>query len=93
MMVLVWSVPISRLILRNAKQVAATAKQIMDKDLSDRKKTAEMDIGSLVGGSYTSLAKHELAKRIRQVPTAFYAQPPEKLFDENCAADFACWQV
>jgi len=72
-------------------QVAVLAKQIMDKDLNDRKKTAELDTGPYVGGSYTGLLSVELNRRIKQVSTAFYATPPTKLFDGNSAAEFASW--
>ena len=69
------------------------AKQIMDKDLNDRKKTAELDITPHVGGSYTGLLAVELDRRITQVSTAFYPVPPTKLFDGNSALDFACWAL
>jgi len=72
-------------------QVAVVAKQVMDKDLNDRKKTAELDIAPYVGGSYTGLLTVELNRRIKQVSTAFYPTPPTKLFDGNSATDFACW--
>jgi hypothetical protein len=72
-------------------QVAVLAKQILDKDLNDRRKTAELDIAPYVGGSYTGLLTVELNRRIKQVSTAFYPTPPKKLFDGNSATDFASW--
>lgn len=48
-------------------QVAAAARQILEKDLGDRKKTSEVDLEPLLGGSYTALLKAELGRRIRQV--------------------------
>ena len=72
-------------------QVAALAKQILEKDLSDRRKTSEVDMGPLVGGSYSSLITVELGRRIKQIPTAFYQTPPTRLFDANCQADFVGW--
>ena len=72
-------------------QVAIAAGQILEKDLSDRRKTAEVDIGPLFGGSYTGMVKVELSRRIKQIPTAFYQTPPTRLFDANSAPDFVGW--
>lgn len=72
-------------------QVAVLAKQLLEKDLTDRKKTAELDIGPLVGGSYNQLASTELGRRIKQVSTAFYRTPPTKLFSTHPGSEFAAW--
>lgn len=72
-------------------QVAVLAKQILDKDLTDRKKTSELDIGPYVGGSYNQLASTELERRIKQVSTAFYRTPPTKLFGSHGASEFSAW--
>lgn len=66
---------------------------VLDKDLSDRRRTAELDLAPLLGGSYASLASAELGRRAKRVPTAFYAQRPARLLDANCAADFAGWAI
>ena len=59
---------------------------IFDKDLSDRKRTAEVDIGDVLTASYASLFKREVERRLKQVPAAFYAEPPTKVI-----ADFPGW--
>ncbi len=61
-------------------QVAAFA-AVLDKDLADRKKTAEVDIGPLLTLSYSELAAAELGRRLKHVPVAFYAQKCPELFD------------
>ena len=72
-------------------QVAALV-GVLDKDLSDRKRTAEIDLAPLLVGSYAGLAGAELARKAKRVSTAFYAEPPRRLL-ANCAADFAGWAV
>lgn len=54
---------------------------MLDKDLADRKKTAEVDIGPLLTLSYSGLTATELGRRLKHVPVAFYAQNPPELFD------------
>ena len=69
----------------------ATYTAILDRDLSDKKKTAEEDISTVVSASYSSLATAELQRRLKAVPVAFYAQPPSRLFDASATADFVGW--
>ena len=76
-----------------ASQVAALASQILEKDLQDRKKTAELDMTELVKGSYFKLTSGELSRRLKQIPVAFYRTAPQKLFDESCAPDFPGWTL
>jgi hypothetical protein len=72
-------------------QVAAFV-AVLDKDLADRKRTAEVDIGRLLTSSYAELASTELGKRLKRVPVALHAQKPQQLFDADmCMADFAGW--
>jgi U3 small nucleolar RNA-associated protein 19 len=67
---------------------------VLDKDLTDRRKTAEVDIMPLLTGSYTSLVSAELARRLKRVPFAFYAEKPAGLFDkEACGGDFVGWSL
>ena len=74
-------------------QVAAFV-TILDKDLADKRKTAEVDVAPLLTSSYSKLVSSELAKRLKRVPVAFYAQRPKQLFDaELCKADFAGWSL
>ena len=71
-------------------QVAAYCAHL-DKDLRDRKKTSEVDISELLGASYASMFAAEAARRLKAVPTAFYSQPPQRLFEADAAADWAGW--
>ena len=67
---------------------------VLDKDLADKRKTAEVDVAPLLTSSYSELASSELAKRLKRVPVAFYAQRPKQLFDaELSKADFAGWSL
>jgi U3 small nucleolar RNA-associated protein 19 len=67
---------------------------VLDKDLSDRKKTAEVDMAPLRGGSYASMLTGELSRRLKRVPTAFYAERPARLLaPEACARDFVGWSL
>ncbi len=74
-------------------QVAAYC-SVLDKDLRDRKKTSEVDVGEALGAGYASMIVSEVSRRLKQVPTAFYRTPPEALFaDAACAADWAGWAL
>ena len=67
---------------------------VLDKDLADRKKTAEVDIGPLLTSSYSVMVSLELSKRLKRVPVAFYARRPNQLFNADlCKADSAGWPV
>mmetsp|Transcript_8253 Transcript_8253/g.24903 ORF Transcript_8253/g.24903 Transcript_8253/m.24903 type:complete len:158 (-) Transcript_8253:592-1065(-) len=80
--------------LRNhyCPQVSALC-TVLDKDLIDRQRTNEVDLDVLLSTSYSALFKQEVERKLRQVPLAFYQQPPSKLFDVNCEADFCGWQL
>lgn len=71
--------------------VAQMACVILEKDLTDRRKTAEINMGLLTKESYSSMISAELKKRVKRVPVAFYPKPPTKLFGEHCAEDFLGW--
>lgn len=63
-------------------QVAAYVQNV-DKPLTDRRKTAELDIQAVVLESYGTMIRGELEKRLRKPPaTAFYepADAPTGLF-------------
>ena len=53
---------------------------VLDKDLTDRKRTSELDVGALVASSYGSLIARLCKQRLKHVPVAFHAEPPEQLF-------------
>ncbi len=60
---------------------------MLNKDLSDRRRTAEVDLQPLLPQSYASRLQAELSRKIkRQPPTAFYAEPPSQLFPAATAA-------
>ena len=73
-------------------QVAALA-GVLDKDLTNRKATSEVDVGPLLTASYASMIEGELKRRLKQAPVAFWARPPKKLFTEDAAADLPGWDL
>ncbi|GLC39601.1 hypothetical protein PLESTB_000808400 [Pleodorina starrii] len=79
---------------------------VLDKDLTDRTKTAEVNLEDLLGtakgegqqpggaGSYSALIHGELVRKLRKAPIAFYSQPPTSLFHGNFdAVDWAGWTI
>lgn len=64
---------------------------ILDKDLGDRKKTAEVDVGALLRSSYSGSFAIETEKRLKSVPVAFFPAPPAQLFPAAAACDFSGW--
>lgn len=72
-------------------QVSAFA-MALDKDLTDKKKTSEIDPAPLLTGSYSSIVSAELERRLKQVPIAFYPRKLTGLMDpEACKVDFVGW--
>jgi hypothetical protein len=68
---------------------------VLDKDLSDRVRTAEVDVAPLLGASYASLLAQELGRKLRRgVPVAFYAEQPAGLFDAgSIGVELPGWQL
>ena len=68
---------------------------VLDKDLSDRVSTPEVDMRPLLGASFASLLHQELGRKLRRgVPTAFYSQPPSGLFGRDALGeDLAGWDL
>lgn len=68
---------------------------VLDKDLSDRVRTAEVDIKPLLAGSYASLMHQELGHKLRRgVAVAFYSSQPSSLFDAaEVAEDMPGWDL
>ena len=64
---------------------------ILDKDLADRKKTAEVDVGALLRSSYSEYFAAEAEKRLKAVPVAFYSSPPAQLFPDAAKLEFPGW--
>lgn len=71
-------------------QVAAMV-PVLEKDLRDRKKTAEISVSPLAAASYHSLITGMLAQRLKQAPTAYYADPPVSLADKAPGAQLVDW--
>ena len=69
----------------------ATYVTILDRDLGDRKKTAEVDVTAFLKSSYNSLMALETEKRLKAVPVAFYPTPPQQLFSEAGKSEFPGW--
>lgn len=61
------------------RQVARAATSLLDKDLTDRRKTAEMDCGALFPSSYTSMVVGEAKRRLKAVPTSYFKILPMDL--------------
>ncbi|WIA11201.1 hypothetical protein OEZ85_011328 [Tetradesmus obliquus] len=69
--------------LRNhyCPQVASMC-SVLDKDLANRVRSSELDLVPLLPASYASLMGQELGRKLRKgVATAFYAAPPQGLWD------------
>eukprot|EP00775_Hariotina_reticulata_P011229 gene11229-11378_t len=68
---------------------------VLDKDLTDRVRTSELDIQPLLPASYASLMGQELGKKLRKgVPVAFYKTFPPGLFDEGLVlGGFQGWDL
>ena len=66
---------------------------MLDKDLTDRKKTSEVDIAPLLTDSYAAMVGAELKRRLKQVPVAFWSSPPSALFVQEAAVDFPGWDL
>jgi U3 small nucleolar RNA-associated protein 19 len=58
----------------------STFVQVLDKDLSERAHTSEVDLDPLLAASYSSLIASEAGRRLKSAPVAFYARPPAALF-------------
>ena len=66
-------------------QVAAYV-TVLDKDLTDRKRTSELDITSHVTASYGSLVTRLCSQRLKYVPLSFHTQAPTQLLSPADAA-------
>ena len=64
---------------------------VLDKDLTDRRKTSEVDVAALAAGSYGSLISRLCGQRLKFVPVVYHAAPPERLLgcEEPALSAFA----
>ncbi|CAI9288422.1 unnamed protein product [Lactuca saligna] len=60
----------------------------LENDLTVRSKTTEVAIKDFSSGSYATIFKEEIRRRVKQVPLAFNKTTPTSLFSET---DFAGW--
>ncbi|CAN6229319.1 unnamed protein product [Urochloa humidicola] len=60
----------------------------LEEDLTVRAKTTEMKITDFSSGSYATVFRDEVRRRIKQVPLAFYRTTPSSLFQ---GSDFPGW--
>ncbi len=64
--------------------VAQFARTMLEKDMTNKVKTAEVDISEVLGTSYASLFDKEIKRRMKSVPTTVYAGTrsgvPQRLF-------------
>ena len=74
----------------NCAQVA-THVSILEKDLGDRKRTAEVDVGALLRSSYSEYFAMETQKRLKSVPVAFFPTAPTQLFPTAAQVEFPGW--
>ncbi|KAL4572785.1 hypothetical protein LXL04_019570 [Taraxacum kok-saghyz] len=60
----------------------------LENDLTVRSKTTEVAVKDFSSGSYGTIFKDEIRRRVKQVPLAFYKVVPTSLFSET---DFGGW--
>ncbi|XP_078163578.1 LOW QUALITY PROTEIN: CCAAT-binding factor [Carex rostrata] len=60
----------------------------LENDLTVKAKTTEMKASDFSSGSYATVFRDEIRRRIKQVPLAFYRSTPISLFSES---DFPGW--
>lgn len=60
----------------------------LENDLTVRAKTTEITVKDFSSGSYATVFRDEIRRRVKQVPLAFYKATPTSLFSE---ADFPGW--
>ncbi|KNA04467.1 hypothetical protein SOVF_199430 [Spinacia oleracea] len=60
----------------------------LENDLTVRARTTEMTVSDFSSGSYSTIFKDEMRRRVKQVPLAFYKTTPTSLFSES---DFPGW--
>ncbi|KAD4982184.1 hypothetical protein E3N88_18855 [Mikania micrantha] len=60
----------------------------LENDLTVRSKTTEVVVKDFSSGSYATIFRDEMRRRVKQVPLAFYKAIPSSLFSES---DFVGW--
>ncbi|KAF8410639.1 hypothetical protein HHK36_003171 [Tetracentron sinense] len=60
----------------------------LENDLTVRAKTTEVTVKDFSSGSYATIFREEIRRRMKQVPLAFYKATPTSLFSES---DFSGW--
>ncbi|KAK9756306.1 hypothetical protein RND81_01G088000 [Saponaria officinalis] len=60
----------------------------LENDLTVRSKTTEVTVSDFSSGSYSTIFREEMRRRVKQVPLAFYKTTPTALFSES---EFPGW--
>ncbi|KAL6963581.1 Maturation and nuclear export of 40S ribosomal subunits interacting protein [Sarracenia purpurea var. burkii] len=60
----------------------------LENDLTIRSKTTEVAVKDFSSGSYATIFREEIRRRVKQVPLAYYKATPTSLFSES---DFPGW--
>jgi len=60
----------------------------LENDLTVRRKTTELAVTDFSSGSYATIFREEIRRRVKQVPLAFYKATPTSLFSDS---DFPGW--
>eukprot|EP00268_Persea_americana_P006933 TRINITY_DN1250_c0_g1_i2.p1 TRINITY_DN1250_c0_g1~~TRINITY_DN1250_c0_g1_i2.p1 ORF type:complete len:344 (-),score=67.61 TRINITY_DN1250_c0_g1_i2:597-1628(-) len=60
----------------------------LEEDLTVRAKTSEITVKDFSSGSYATIFREEIRRRIKQVPLAFYKATPTSLFSDS---EFTGW--
>lgn len=60
----------------------------LETDLTVRAKTTEIAVDDFSSGSYATIFREEMGRRVKQVPVAFYKATPTSLFSES---EFVGW--
>ena len=57
---------------------------VLDRDVSNRMQTADIDVAALANASYATLFGEDVERRLKAVPLAFYAeQTPQALWEDG----------
>mmetsp|Transcript_16956 Transcript_16956/g.32481 ORF Transcript_16956/g.32481 Transcript_16956/m.32481 type:complete len:595 (+) Transcript_16956:111-1895(+) len=68
--------------------------KVLEKDLTERRKTTEMPTADTTGYSYQSLLDEELGQKMKRAPLAFYETLPKTLLDPSAlCGSFPGWDL
>jgi U3 small nucleolar RNA-associated protein 19 len=68
--------------------------EVLNKELTQRKKTADLPVSDTTGMSYASVLEEELGRNMKRAPLAFYAAVPTTLLEPAALApSFPGWDL